>query len=86
MADDEKMETGTESEQAKGARLCGTAVTVYVQCVQGSSLPYVHLRHYSCDKCFEAFPVFATLPLSVYYTEHKLNNRDGGGLGTGLYL
>ena len=51
--------------------------------------PYIHLTtwHHSCDKCSQAFVVFCRFSASVYYyTEHKLKNKNGGGLGTRLHL
>ena len=50
-------------------------------------LPYVPLMFtwpYSCDKCSQSFPIFCRSSASVYYTEHKSKNKNGGGLRTRL--
>ena len=44
----------------------------------------VQLVSMSHDKCSQAFPVFRRSSASMYYTEHKPKNKNGGGLGTRL--
>ena len=48
---------------------------------------YVHLmstKCHSCDRCFQAFPVFDRSSASMYYCKCKPNNKNRGGLGTKL--